>query len=68
MACELQFAKPQERQTNLNQGTFYEKKLPGLFKNVSFMKYKGLRNGSRLKGPKEIPVAGRGTGSWILFC
>ena len=55
MACELQSAKPRECQTNLNKGTFYEKKLPGLFNNVPFIKYKeGLRNCSILKDPKEI--------------
>ena len=59
MACELQFTKPRERQANLNQGTVYEKKLPGLFKNVNFVKYQeGLRSCSRLKDPKEIQWLG----------
>ena len=59
MACELQFAKPREHQANLNQGTVYEKKLPGLFKNVNFVKYQeGLRSCSRLKDPKEIQWLG----------
>lgn len=34
------------------------KKIAWTLQNVSFMKYKGLRNGSRLKGPKEIPGLG----------